>query len=309
MKNKKFFYILIAIFACILWGTAFPAVKIGLQEANNRYFFAGTRFFTSGFIVMLFFTRFSFRRIKFYFSQIKENFLFVALIGLIQTFVMYLFYYTALDYIDASISSVIMGTAPLWAAFTAHFLTKDDKLNLHKMIAILLACAGIVVIGLGQGMKGEFGMKQIAGAFLFILSMTSSALSNVLTKKKTDVDPFVLNSFQLMFGGGLLALLSFALENPMDATFTKEYWMVFAWLSMVSSIAFSVWFYLLQKPEIKVSELNFWKFIIPVVGPILSWILIEGDDYAHSTMIGMLIVALAIIYYYKPSVRFRQKTD
>ncbi|MBN2652561.1 MAG: DMT family transporter [Spirochaetales bacterium] len=308
MKSKKFLYILIAIFACVLWSTAFPAVKIGLSEGHNRYFFAGTRFFFSGFLVMLFFIRFSWSRIKFYLSEVRKNFLFFAFIGVLQTFVMYALYYTALDYIDASISSIIMGTSPLWAAFTAHLLTRDDKITFHSVVAILLACSGIVVIGYGQGVKGSFGLIEIIGTFLFITSMTVSAISNVFTKKKPSVNSFVLNSFQLMFGGILLVSLSFAVESPLESSFTLSYWIVFVWLSLVSAISFSIWFYLLQKPEIKVSELNFWKFLIPVLGPILSWMLVDGDEYATTTLVGMIIVAIAIIYYYRPISHIKAKS-
>jgi drug/metabolite transporter (DMT)-like permease len=252
---------------------------------------------------MAVYLHFSPSRIRFYITQVLENWKFLVMMGFLQTFVMYALYYTALDFVDASISSIIMGTSPLWAALTAHFMTSDDRLSLKKVFAILLGVSGLIVTGVSRGVEGSFGWMQIAGAFMFIAAMTCSAVSNVLVKVRKELDPFVVNSFQLMFGGFLLIILAFVFEKPLESGFTAKYWGVYGWLSFVSAAAFSIWYFLLQKPGVKVSELNFWKFLIPVFGPVLSWLVVEGDDFSAGALAGMIIVALAVIYYFLPPLK------
>jgi drug/metabolite transporter (DMT)-like permease len=80
-----------------------------------------------------------------------------------------------------------------------------------------------------------------------------------------------------------------------------EYWLTLIWLSFVSAFAFSLWFKLLQRPSVKVSELNLWKFIIPVAGAILSWILVPGEKPEWLTIAGMVIITSSLIGFYKNS--------
>ena len=62
----------------------------------------------------------------------------------------------------------------------------------------------------------------------------------------------------------------------------------------MAAIAFSLWFKLLQRPGVKVSELNLWKFINPVVGAILSWLLVPDENPEWLTISGMIIITAII---------------
>jgi drug/metabolite transporter (DMT)-like permease len=66
----------------------------------------------------------------------------------------------------------------------------------------------------------------------------------------------------------------------------------------MAAVAFSLWFMLLQRPGVKVSELNLWKFIIPVVGAILSWLLVPDEHPELLTITGMIIITASLIMFY-----------
>ena len=61
-----------------------------------------------------------------------------------------------------------------------------------------------------------------------------------------------------------------------------------------SAAAFSIWFHLLS--QVKVSQLNIWKFLIPLVGAALSWLLIPGEHPDLPTLAGMVLIILGIIH-------------
>jgi len=69
----------------------------------------------------------------------------------------------------------------------------------------------------------------------------------------------------------------------------------------MAATAFSIWFKLLQRPGVKVSELNLWKFIIPVVGAILSWLLVPNESPEWLTISGMVIITISLIMFYRSS--------
>ena len=97
--------------------------------------------------------------------------------------------------------------------------------------------------------------------------------------------------------------MSIPVEGSTSWPKPAEYWIVLAWLSFVSAAAFSIWYKLLQRPQVQVSELNLWKFIIPVVGAILSWMLVPGEKPEWLTIAGMIIITASLIGFYKNGKR------
>jgi drug/metabolite transporter (DMT)-like permease len=113
------------------------------------------------------------------------------------------------------------------------------------------------------------------------------------------MNPLVLNSFSLLTGGLVIYLISLPVEAPRDISFPASYWLVLIWLSMSSAFAFSTWYKLLQRPEVRVSELNLWKFIIPVFGAIISWIVVPGENPDLLTIAGIVIISTSLIFFFR----------
>jgi drug/metabolite transporter (DMT)-like permease len=63
----------------------------------------------------------------------------------------------------------------------------------------------------------------------------------------------------------------------------------------MSAVAFSIWFILLRRPGVKVSELNVWKFLIPVFGAVLSWVILADEHPEVTALTGMLLIGLSLI--------------
>jgi drug/metabolite transporter (DMT)-like permease len=66
-------------------------------------------------------------------------------------------------------------------------------------------------------------------------------------------------------------------------------------LSLLSAVAISIWITLLKRPGTIVSDLNLWKFLIPVFGALLSWILLPSEQPELITLIGMLVIASSLV--------------
>jgi len=150
-------------------------------------------------------------------------------------------------------------------------------------------------------MEFHFGMPgEIAGVIMIFIASISTATSNVLISKKgKNMNPLVLSSFSLLTGGLIMFFLSFGFEDvPLKPDFPMDYWLVLIWLSFMSAFTFSKWYVLLKRPGVRVSELNLWKFIIPVFGAILSWIIVPGEKPDWVTVTGMIIISLSLIWFF-----------
>jgi len=282
----------LAVFACFLWSTAFAGVKIGL-EFFNPLALAGIRFIISGLILLPFCG--GLVNIKKIFSENKKV---ILLISFFQIVMVYTLFYRGMTMVTGSSAAVIIGASPLISAVMAHFTIKDDPLTLKKFLFILTGLTGVVIITFGT--KGAYGFSgRYLGVALLLLSSISGAAGNiVVAKSKKRINPFVMNAVQIFIGGCTLLAVSFLFEGvPLFKGLPAKFWISLFWLSTVSAAGFSIWFNLLQRQGVKVSELNLWKFVIPVFGAVLSWIILPDENPNLITIIGMFAVSASIIAY------------
>lgn len=285
-------YILLAVFACLLWSTAFVGVKIGLQYAQP-FGFAGIRFMISG-LILLPFTG----GIRRYFSIIQTNFRRILSLAVIQTFVAYAFFYFGMTLVPGALAAIVIGASPLIFALVAHLLMHDDKITLPKLASMLIGFAGVAIIGVSRQPWQSAGLPEFIGIFILLAGSSFGAIGNVLVAKDRErIPPLILNSAQLFIGGFFLLLLSLLFEGSLIKSYPMEYYIALMYLSILSAVAFSIWFYLLKKPGVKVSSLNFWKFIIPVFGAVIVWIILPDEQPELAAIIGMVFVALSILSF------------
>ena len=292
----------LAIVACLLWSTAFAGVKIGLKYTTPLQF-AGFRFFLSG-IYILPFCGNLLRSV----TLIRQNWKEVMRLALFQTFLLYTLFYLGINLVPAAITAIIIGASPLFSAILAHLLLNDDKLSMRKMISISLGMTGVVVIAVSRGSFSWVEGKEFWGIVILILANMAGSMGNVIVVKyRFGLPPLLLNSAQLMTGGLGLILLSIPFEGLTLGINEPQYYISLGWLSFMSAVAFSIWFILLRRPGIKVSELNVWKFLIPVFGAVLSWVILIDEHPETIAMIGMMLIGLSLIVLNANQIRINNK--
>jgi drug/metabolite transporter (DMT)-like permease len=292
--DKKDNTIFWAIVACLLWSTAYAGIKIGLQYDTPLHF-AGIRFIISGLMIFPFTVK-----PKLFFSMVREHWKIVFWITLLQTLINYILFYLGLDLVPGALGAVIVGSQPLVTAVIAAMMHEGDMLTKRKIITIVLGITGVILISAGRQAFKLGSTIELIGVFMILGANIATATSNVLVSLKSKgMNPFVLSSASLFIGGIIIYLLSIPFEKRPEVPMPIEYWLDLIWLSFMSAFAFSLWFKLLQRPQVKVSELNLFKFIIPVVGAILSWLLVPGEKPEWLTITGMVIITASLIGFYK----------
>lgn len=294
--NRKDNTIFLAIVACLLWSTVYAGIKIGLQYDTPLHF-AGIRFIIAGLMILPF-------TIKPgpYLKMIREYRKILYWVIFLQVLINYILFYMGMDLVPGALGAVIVGSQPLVTALVASIMHEDDPLTKRKMITIILGITGVILISASRQAFKLGGAIELLGVFLILGANIATATSNVLVSLKSKgMNPLVLSSASFIIGGVIIYLISMPFEGIPRYNMPPEYWLTLAWLSFVSAFAFSLWFRLLQRPHVKVSELNLWKFIIPVVGAILSWILVPGEKPEWLTITGIIIITLSLIGFYRNS--------
>lgn len=280
----------LAIIACLLWSSAFTGVKIGL-EYSSPLRFAGVRFFWAG-IILLPFALGSGN----YIQIVKNNAGKVFVISLLQIVLQYILFYKGLSLVQGSVSAILIGAGPLFVAIMAHFYVPGDQLDMKKGLIILLGMSGMILVSVGRN-SGNSGDNMAWLGILYLLGVNvSSGVVNVFIKNQTSkLPPLVLSSSTMIFGGAVIYLISIPVEGLEFTLKPTTYYIALSWLTFLSAAAFSIWFYLLKRPEVKVSYLNFWKFLIPVAGALLAWIFLPDESPNVSSVLGVFITGLALI--------------
>ena len=302
MRSRVLSTTFLAIIACLLWSTAFVGVKIGLKYTTPLQF-AGFRFFLSGIYILPFCGN-----IYKSFKQIRQHWKEVLRLALFQTFLLYTMFYLGISLVPAAITAIIIGASPLFSAILAHLFLKDDRLSMRNMVSISLGMTGVVIIALSRGSFSWAEGKEFWGILILILANLAGSMGNVIVVKyRSGLPPLLLNSAQLMTGGLGLILLSIPFEGLAFGINEPQYYISLGWLSFMSAVAFSIWFILLRRPGIKVSELNVWKFLIPVFGAALSWIILVNEQPEAIALIGMLLIGLSLIVLNANHIRKKNK--
>lgn len=287
--------LLYAILASVLWAIVNPFIKQGLSYDFTPMNFAGIRFTTVGIIL------FAYTWHKGMWAEIKQHSkLFINLI-LINMFMGYTAFYFGVDFVSGAISSIIMGMTPLINVLLAHLLASNDKLNVYKIISLVVSLIGLLLI-VGMGSNGKpLDLKGISGIVLLLLSIVFQGYSAIsVSEDKGKVNPIFLNAVQMFFGGLLIYIVGLTTEGyhsfigkPMG------FYVSLGILVFISVFAFSFWFIALQSKGAKVSDINMCRLINPILGAVLSWVMLKGEHPTFSTVAGMIIIVSSLIIYFK----------
>ncbi len=283
--------ILYAVFCNILFGSAFPAIKIGYQlfgigeSVFQKILFAGIRFFISGIVVLLFETircR-SLPRIP------KENGRNILLLAITYTFLQYIFFYVGLSNTTGASGSVVSSTSVFMSVILSHFIYKNDKMSLRKLIGSIIGFAGVVIACFATGKAN--GVSFIGEGFICFASLFF-VIGSVINKKATAKSScYNVSGYNLLIGGALLIAVG-AIGTRESFTVTVSGVLVLLYLVMVSSIGFTLWSYLLRSYPL--GTVSVFAFVIPISGTILSGIFLTENIFTWQYALSLVLVSIGI---------------
>lgn len=304
MEKRNFFTRPINIFICaiiatFLWGSAFPAIKIGYElfeipseDIASKILFAGIRFTAAGIIVTIFNTVIHRGLILPKKGQLKG----MLLLGFIQTTLEYIFFYISLIYLSGVKGSILNSIGNFFAVILAHFCFKSDRMNITKLIGCILGFGGVVLCCIGGG-SVDMSFTFMGDGFILIAAFCF-ALGSVITKFITaDADSVMVTGINLSFGGILLVIIGLVFGGHLSVPSFLAFAML-VYLALLSSVAFAVWAQLLKYNP--VGKISVYCFLNPVFGVILSGIFL-GDEFLNiNTLLALILVSLGVYIVNRP---------
>jgi drug/metabolite transporter (DMT)-like permease len=133
-KNQKTTALILTILAGVLWGTSFPAIKIGLQQLD-AYTFVFLRFLVASLVMLAALA--AVRKVNFRLPRKRL----ILLLGIVNG-VAYLMQYAGMEFTSAAKASLLVNLSIIWVAILSPFLLKEH-LGWKKAIGVTVSLLGV----------------------------------------------------------------------------------------------------------------------------------------------------------------------
>ncbi|WP_459478924.1 DMT family transporter [Clostridium saccharoperbutylacetonicum] len=290
--NKKYI-VLLAILCTFLWGSAYPAIKLGYEffgiktdDSYLKLIFAGYRFFIAG-IILITIQKLMGKRIM---PKSIGDFKGILLLGFVYTLMQYVFLYIGMANTTGVKSSILGSVGSFISIFIAHFIYKDDKLSVKKIIGCIIGFLSIIVLNFEGG--NIYGSFKLMGDGLLILSALMGSIGSIYNKnlvKNNDV--FVITGWQLIFGSLMLILIGKAGGGNLVIV-SAEAGILLFYMSLLSLVALVIWSTLYKYN--KVGNITIYNFLTPIFGAILSAFLLGESIIDVKNLVALLLACTGI---------------
>lgn len=282
-----------AMLCCILWGSAFPCIKIGYQLLNiqssdtaAQILFAGCRFTLAGILTILIGSVLA----KQFLYPRKRSLGRVLWLSLLQTVLQYLFFYVGLAHTSGVKASIIEAVNVFAAILVASLIFRQEELTRAKILGCVVGFLGVILVNL-TGMNLQFHFQ---GEGFIFLSTIAYAFSSVFMKRYSAAEhPVMLSGYQFLLGGIIMIAVGWLMGERLHTTAVPGL-LLLLYLSGVSAVAYSIWGILLKYNP--VSRVTVFGFMNPVCGVILSTILLHEKNQAGGfiTLVSLILVCIGI---------------
>ena len=298
--THPFVMALLATICCFLWGSAFPAIKLGYkwfdiaaEATGTQILFAGCRFTLAGILTVVIGSILAGKVLLPKRESLKK----IGILSIFQTSLHYFCFYVGLAHTTGVKSSILNGISVFVAILLAALVFKQEKLTPVKLLGSILGFSGIVLVNLtGTGLDFSFRMQ---GEGMIILSTVcygiSSALIRVYGKNE---NPVILSGYQFVFGGLVMIIIGYLAGGRLNV-WTGKGIAILIYLAFVSAVAYTVWSLLLKHND--VSKVAVFGCLNPVFGAILSALILKesGQSFGVKEVIALVLISVGIFIVQK----------
>lgn len=291
-----------ALTAAIVWGWAYPLIKLGFEEflitpdqTGSKMLFAGIRFSISGLIVLA-----AAKSSGKDFSVRKTiDWWYIMLFSLLNTTLHYMCFYIGLSHAPGARSAILNSLSVFLVVILACIFFKSDKMTMKKTVGCLIGMAGIMALNIDSlpFMQASTVVPvtdtndnfTLMGDGMIIANAMCGAAASLMTRglgKRINV--FVGTGYSLALGGILLVVAGLVMSGTLPRiTMLGIIYLIL--LIGISTTGFTLYNKLLTcNPVGKVAIYN---SLIPVVGAVTSCMCLGEPFYWKYVVAGTLSAA------------------
>lgn len=285
---------LLATLCCLLWGSAYPAIKNGYAlfaiapgDVATTLVFAGYRFLFAGWVLLALAAMMG----KSVLAFSRRDLGALGLLGLTQTSLQYVFFYVGLAHTTGVKGSVLNATGTFFSVLLAHFIYHNDRLSYRKSLGCAVGFGGVMVVNLAGGKAFDFEFTLLGEGFIVIAAFVLSAASIFGKRLSQRMDSMVMTGHQLALGGLALLVFGYASGGQLE-NFSFASTALLGYMVLLSAAAFAIWATLLKYN--RVGMVTVFNFLVPVFGSLLSALFLDESILEWRNAIALVMVSAGI---------------
>ena len=283
--------VLLAIFCNVLWGSAFPFIKLGYRlfsiDSGNTasiFCFAGVRFMLGSVLVLLGSILLQGKAPRLPRGKVAAE---CCALGLWQTTAQYAFYYIAVAMLTGAFGGILNSTQSFLGVIFAHFIYGNaDRMTPAKTLGCAVGFAGVLI-----GTLGNHGSGSGWGVFCMMAATVIFTLSGPWNKSVTKkADSFAVCFLNLFVGGLALFVLGTVMGGRLHVQSALAA-VVMLYLAFICGAGYILWALLMKNNP--VSRIAIFGFVNPVVNVLLSAVL-NGEPLELAHRYPWVVAAIGI---------------
>lgn len=287
MNTQKNIIAYLALAAvCIIWGTTYLALRVGVTQFPP-FLFSAIRFLIAGPLLigfMLTIGKASLPSKELIFHQAISGLFMVTLgVGVVGWTEMH---------VSSGLAAIICSVMPIWVILINLIVSKDERPTLPIIIGLAVGSSGIIMI-FSEHLAEFSNSNYFIRIVVTFLANICWAFGTVWTKKKNqNSNPFLNAGLQMFFGAVFLIPVSLLFDDYSTIHWSGEVITALIYLIFVGSIlAYTCYSYAIK--HLPMTLVSLYAYINPIVAVVLGWIILH-EKLNFRISIGIVITVAGI---------------
>ena len=289
MKSPKTLDYIVLVLLSLIWASAFFNIKIATYSYGPITIAFLRIFFGMIPVVILCL----YKKIKI--EVFSKDWIWFASIGIINLVIPFFLIAYGVQKIQSNLAAILMSTTPISATILAHFFVEKEKINLIKIIGIVLGFSGIVYMFSENLLINE---ENLFSALMILVGSTFYVIGGILTLKISHKKNENVTASILIWGAIFVCPISLIIEQPWNLNPSIESTLSLVYLGIFpTGVAWLLRFMILKRNGLVFQSQV--AYLIPIFGVILGYIFLS--ELVTSKILISLIAVIIGIYFVKKS--------
>ena len=283
MREPKIMdYALLTILA-LIWSSAFFNIKIATYSYGPVTIALLRTFFGAIPVVGICLIK------KIKIEAFSKDWYWFAAIGMINLVIPFFLIAYGVQRVQSNLAAILMASTPLSATVLAHLFTKNEKINLIKIVGVLVGFSGIVFLFSDNVLINE---NNFTYALLILFGSTFYVIGGLLTLKVSDKKNENVTASILIWGTLFLIPITAFTEKPWNLNPSINSTISLVYLGVVATgLAWLLRFKILKNNGLVFQAQV--AYLIPIFGIILGYIFLK-ELITSKVLIALLAVIIGI---------------
>ena len=273
----------------IIWGSTYLAIRI-VEESLPPFFMAGTRFVLAGAIL------YAWMRLRGNSCESKSDWGRAFVVGGFMLLGGHGAVVWAEQWVPSGLTSLLVGTVPLWMAFS-DWLWNKHRPDLKVVAGLALGFVGVILLAGGVEGLGASSV-DVSGAVILVFGALLWANGSLYSRSTKFSGLGLLGTGLEMVAGGVLLLVASLVAGEwsrvrLDLISTRS---LVAWIYLVvfgALLAFSCYIWLLKVAS--TTRVSTYAYVNPIVALLLGWAIAQEPITTRNMLAAVVILSSVLV--------------